>query len=165
MDVVLMLCLYLCDTKTTKSKFSVNVLKFLFKVINSRNCRLQMLYKIGFFKNFGRFTGKHLYRSLFFNKVTRPVTLSKKKQTLVQMFSRECYEIFSRTPLGNSFWKNQHYLPQNTIYLANHSMTVVMNFAKFLKILDCTSIKYPELGILGFSKTGSLYCDKASLVE
>ena len=39
-------------------------------------------------KNFVKFTGKHLCKSLFFNKVTglRPATLFK-KETLAQMFS------------------------------------------------------------------------------
>ena len=34
-------------------------------------CRSQMFFKIGFLKNLGNFTGKHLCWSLFFNKVVR----------------------------------------------------------------------------------------------
>ena len=38
--------------------------------------------KEGVFRNFAIFTGKHLYQSLFFNKVA-----GIKKETLTQMFS------------------------------------------------------------------------------
>ena len=46
-------------------------------------------------KNFAKFTGKHLYQSLLFNKVAglRSATLSK-KDTLTQVFSCEFCEIF-----------------------------------------------------------------------
>ena len=39
-------------------------------VVCYRNSRLQMFFKIGVLKNFEVLTGKHIYRSLFFNKVT-----------------------------------------------------------------------------------------------
>ena len=58
--------------------------------------------KNGALKNFAKFTGKHLCKSLFFNKVAalNPVTLLKK--TLAQVFSCEFCEIykniFYRTP-------------------------------------------------------------------
>ena len=56
--------------------------------------------------NFTKFTGKHLYQSLFFNKVTdlRPVsflvklqTWDLKKKALAQVFSCELWEIFKST--------------------------------------------------------------------
>ena len=34
-----------------------------------RNSRLDIFYKKGVLKNFAKFTGKHLYQSLLFNKV------------------------------------------------------------------------------------------------
>ena len=37
---------------------------------SSSSGRSQMLYKIGVLKNIAKFTGKHLYQSLFFNKET-----------------------------------------------------------------------------------------------
>ena len=43
--------------------------------------------KKGILENFGKFTGKHLCQSLFFNK-KKPVTLLK-KETLAQVFSSE----------------------------------------------------------------------------
>ena len=52
-----------------------------------------MFCKKDFLKNFVKFTGKHLCRSIFFNKVAgfRPLTLT-------QVFSCEFCEIFQRTP-------------------------------------------------------------------
>ena len=46
-------------------------------------------------KNFAKFTGNDLCQSLFFNKVAglRPI----KKETQVQLFSCEFYEIFQNT--------------------------------------------------------------------
>ena len=34
-----------------------------------RSCRPEVFYKIGLLKNFVKFRGKHLWQSLFFNKV------------------------------------------------------------------------------------------------
>ena len=34
-----------------------------------RSSRLEVFYKIGVYKNFTKFTGKHLCQNLFFNKV------------------------------------------------------------------------------------------------
>ena len=41
----------------------------------------EVFYKKGVLRNFAKFTGKHLYASLFFNKVAglRPVTLLKER--------------------------------------------------------------------------------------
>ena len=52
-----------------------------------------MFIKKSVLKDFAKFTGKHLYRSLYFNKVAgeRPSTLLKK--TLAQEFSCELCEI------------------------------------------------------------------------
>ena len=49
-------------------------------------------------KNLAKFTGKHLCRSLFLNKVAglRSVTLLK-KETPIQVFSYEFFEIFKNT--------------------------------------------------------------------
>ena len=57
------------------------------------------------FKNFAKFTGKHLCQSLFFNKVAvRPACLLK-KETLAQVFSYDFCEIskntfYCKTPLA-----------------------------------------------------------------
>ena len=62
---------------------------------NFTSSRLQMFCKIVCFKNFAKFTGKHICRILFFDKVTVlwPATFFK-KQTLTQIFSNEFCKIF-----------------------------------------------------------------------
>ena len=46
----------------------------------SRSNRPEVFYKKGVLRNFAKFTGKHLYQRLFFNKVTglRPQIYFKK---------------------------------------------------------------------------------------
>ena len=62
------------------------------------------------FKNSRKFTGKHLCKSLFFNKVI-------KKETLVQVFSCEfCGISKKRTPLGISFWM-RNVIKKKKIYI------------------------------------------------
>ena len=62
-------------------------------------------YKKGAFKNFAKFTIKHLCQSLLFNKVAGPgMQLYWKKETLAQVFSCKLCENFKstnfyRTPL------------------------------------------------------------------
>ena len=70
----------------------------------SRSSRAEVFCKKGVLGNFTKFTGKHLYQSLLFNKVTGlwPATLLEK--TLSHVFSCEFCEIskntfFYRTPL------------------------------------------------------------------
>ena len=62
-----------------------------------RSSRLEVFCKIGTFKNFAKFTRKHLCQSLFFNKVVgqRPTTLLK--ETMAQVFSCESFEFFQNT--------------------------------------------------------------------
>ena len=69
-----------------------------------RSSRPEVFCEKGVLRNFAKFTGKHLYQSLFFNKVAglRPATLFK-KETLAQVFCCEFCEIskdtfFYRTP-------------------------------------------------------------------
>ena len=49
----------------------ITILQVFFAGMNlpNRSIRSQMFYRIGALKNFTKFTGKHLYRSLFFDKV------------------------------------------------------------------------------------------------
>ena len=55
-----------------------------------------MFSKIGLLKKFAKRTGKHLYRSLFLNKVAGLCNFIK-KETLVQVISYEICEIFKNT--------------------------------------------------------------------
>ena len=50
----------------------------------SRTSRLKLFYEKGAFRDFGKFTGKHLCQSLFFNKVAslRPANVAKFLRTL-----------------------------------------------------------------------------------
>ena len=57
-----------------------------------------MFCKKGVLRNFAKFTGKHLFQSLFFNKLAglRPETFFK-KESLAQVFSCEFCEISKNT--------------------------------------------------------------------
>ena len=63
-------------------------IKIIFLILRSRDYNYsykkqppKVLYKKGVLRNFTKFTGKHLFQSLFFNKVAgmRPATLLKKR--------------------------------------------------------------------------------------
>ena len=63
-----------------------------------------MFCRKGVFRNFPKFTGKHLYQRLFFNKVAGLTCKFIKKESLAQVFSSEFCEIYKnnfyhRTPL------------------------------------------------------------------
>ena len=63
-----------------------------------------MFCEEGVLRNFAKFTEKHLFQSLFFNKVAGATCNLIKKETLSQVFSCEFCEIskstfFYRTPL------------------------------------------------------------------
>ena len=66
-----------------------------------RSSRPEVFCKNDVLRNFTKFTGKHLYQSLLFNKVAG---MRHTKKTLAQVFSCEFYEIskdsfLHRTPL------------------------------------------------------------------
>ena len=81
-----------------------------------RNIRPDMFCKKGVLKNVTKFTGKHLYRSLVFNKFAdlRPATLFK-KWTLTQVFSCEFCEIFK-----NTFSYKTPSVAASVIFFENH---------------------------------------------
>ena len=71
---------------------------------HERSSHQRCYIRKGVLRNFTKFTGKHLYQSLFFNKVA-----GVKKETLVQVFSCEFCKIskntfFYRTPLDDCFY-------------------------------------------------------------
>ena len=57
----------------------------------------EVLCKKGYFRNFAKFTGKHLCQSHFFNKVAGQACNFIKKEALVQVFSCEFCEISTNT--------------------------------------------------------------------
>ena len=76
----------------------------------SQNQPLEVFYKEKYFRNFTKFTGKHLCQSLFLNKVAglRPATLLKKKLWHTRFpvkFAKFLIKPFHRTPLGDGFWQ------------------------------------------------------------
>ena len=88
----------------------------------------------GVLRNFTKFTGKHLYQSLIFNKVAG---LRLKKETLAQVFSCKFCETskntFSyRTPLKKIFLKNSQHSQENTrveaTLLKRESHTIVFQW-------------------------------------
>ena len=62
-----------------------------------------MFCKNSVFRNFTNFTGKHLYQSLFLNKVPGLYNFIEKK-TLAQMFSCEFCEISKNIFLHKTLW-------------------------------------------------------------
>ena len=64
--------------------------------------------KKGALRNFAEITGKHLWQSLFFNKVARPATLLKKRiwhRFFPVDFAKFLATPFYRTPLDDCFWQ------------------------------------------------------------
>ena len=72
---------------------------------NDRSSHQKCSEKKKVLRNFAKFTGKHLYHSLFSHKVAglRPATLFK-KETLAQVFSHEFWEIFKNTYFAEHLW-------------------------------------------------------------
>ena len=66
---------------TVKETFSRSLSSSLIVTLISKSSRPEVFCKIGVLRNFAKFTGKHLYQSLLFNKVAglRPATLLKKR--------------------------------------------------------------------------------------
>ena len=56
------------------------------------------------FRNFAKFTGKHLCQSLFFNKVVGQACNFIKKETMEQAFSCEFCEISKNTSFTEDLW-------------------------------------------------------------
>ena len=57
--------------------FLYNVLGLMYKKINYRSSRQEVLCKKGVFKSFTKFTGKHLRQSHLFNKVALALVFSR----------------------------------------------------------------------------------------
>ena len=74
------------------------------RISKLRNLKLEVLYKKGVLKNFARFSGEHLCRSLFLSKVgeLRPATLLTKRVRLMY-FSVNFAVFYKSTFLQNIF--------------------------------------------------------------
>ena len=62
-----------------------------------RKSRPEVFCKKGVLKNVAKFTGKHQYQRLFFNKVTGLACNFIKKESLTQVFYCEFHEISKNT--------------------------------------------------------------------
>ena len=80
------------------SKFEIMQWNGLF---NNRNSHQRCSLRKGILRNFAKFRGKHLYQSLFFNKVAGTFL---KKETQAQVFSCEFCEISQNTFFIEHFW-------------------------------------------------------------
>ena len=73
--------------------------------------------KIGVLRNFTKFTGKHLYQSLCFNKFVEAYNFIK-KETLAQVFSCEFCEISKNTFFTEHLWTTASiYSPESLVNL------------------------------------------------
>ena len=92
-----------------------------------RNSRPEMFCKKGVLKNVAKFTGRHLYQRLFFNKGTGLACNFIKKEYLAQVFYCEFHEISKNT----FFYR----VPQVATTLLKRNLwhrCFPVNFAKFL---------------------------------
>ena len=74
--------------------------------LKTRNSRQEVFCKRGVLRIFAKLTGKHLCRSLFFNKVAGLRSATSLKETLAQVFSSEfCEHLFLQNTSGGCFLK------------------------------------------------------------
>ena len=80
-------------------------------MLNNRNSRSEVLCQKSVFKKFVKYTGKHLFQSLFFNKVAdiRPATLSKKRlwhRCFPASYAKFLRTTFLQNTSGGCFYNN-----------------------------------------------------------
>ena len=81
------------------------MMKEIRKAYVYRTKRLQAFYRIVVFRNFTKFTGKHLFWRLFLLKLQALGLQLHVKETPAQMFSCKYYKhFFQRTPSNNGFF-------------------------------------------------------------
>ena len=79
--------------------------KKFFDILNYRNSRSQMFFKVGVLKNFAIFIGKRLCWSLFFYQSCRPEASNfLKKETPAHLLSCEYWEVFKNSFLIEQLW-------------------------------------------------------------
>ena len=118
----------------------------------SLNLLLHMIYEIGLLKKFGKFTGKHLCRKLFFNKVAGWKSCWWLKciagvfwrifQYFLQNFSIE-HVLVTASPFGNLV-SEQIWIPK----VAKNSLTFSpLLFVKWLLIRSSRSQMFFKIGV------------------
>ena len=91
-----------CDSASTFSHFekiaTLQILKNKIDELADMQKQPQEVFcKICVLRNLAKFTGKHLYQSLFFNEVAGSRGKFIKKKILTQVFSREFCQIYKKT--------------------------------------------------------------------
>ena len=106
------------------------------------------------FKNFAKFTRKHLCQSLCFNKVAGGACNLIKKEILTMMFSCEFCEIsksafFYRTPPDDCFWNTYGYICIFMLdILNNHNQYLKFFMLLYVVILSSCSFFMIHMDIL-----------------
>ena len=106
----------------------------------------EVFYK-GDFRNFAKFTGKHLCQSLFFNKVAglRPKTCNIiKKETLARVFSCEFCKISENTFFTEHLWTTASFLFNFNMNVSGSGMwkRVISGEKRNLQMCSNSSITY-----------------------
>ena len=74
-------------------------------MLSNRSSHQRYSVRKDVFRNFSKFTGKHLCQSLFFNKVVQAQACNFiKKETLAQVFAFEFWEISKKTFFTEHLW-------------------------------------------------------------
>ena len=97
--------------------------------IKHRSSHQRCSVKIGVLKNFAKFIGKHLYKSLFFNKVSRPGS-----EVVVQRCS------VKKGVLGNFTFSQENTCPRVSILISRAS-----NFIKKETLAQVFSCEFCEI--------------------
>ena len=87
-----------------------HIQKLSLQLVKLRRSHQRCSIKKGGLTNFGKFTGKHLCHSLFFNKVSGLACNFIKKETLAQVFSCQFWEISK-----NTFFQRTHMVAASAI--------------------------------------------------
>ena len=95
---------YSQDINDKDPKFKIGDIIRALKYKTRTSC-LEVFCKKGVYRNFTKFTGKHLCQSLFFNKELQTSAINfVKKETLPQMFSCEFCEISNKSFFTEHLW-------------------------------------------------------------
>ena len=109
---------------------------------NSRNSHPEVFYKMGVFKYFAKFTGKHLRQSLFFDKVAalRPATLFKKR--LWHRPFPTNFPKFLKTPFSHN--TSRAYLWSRMTLLLRESIVVITGNCTGNNLCNKSEISWPN---------------------
>ena len=99
--------------------------------IKHRSSHQRCSVKIGVLKNFAKFIGKHLYKSLFFNKVSRPGSEAVVQRCSVKKGVLGNFTKFTGKHLSQSLYFNKVAGPATLLKKRLWHRCFPVNFAKF----------------------------------